>query len=58
MSKLLYAVIWNYIGIFFIEITILRVIFFLATAQGIGIFIVNKLSQIKKWSKDGGKPQR
>lgn len=25
-------------------------------AQGVGIFLINKLSQIKKWSRDGSKP--
>lgn len=25
-------------------------------AQGIGIFLINKLSQLKKWSRDSSKP--
>ena len=29
---------------------------FILIAQGIGIFLIKKLSQIKKWSRDGSKP--
>jgi hypothetical protein len=43
--------------IIYCDIDLLYMQFFsillLLTAQGIGIFLINKLSQLKKWSKDG-----